>query len=199
MAGKTGPTQFTEPNIITIGTQTWTNKNLQTAFYNNGDAIPEVQDTTQWANLTTGAWCYYNNDPALGAIYGKLYNWYAANDPRGITPQGWHVPTEVEWTTLQTHLGGVSVAGGPLKAIGTVYWLSPNSGATDSSGFTALGAGRRGSAGGFLSIQALVGFWSSNEVDSTNANRWGLGSSVSSFGPFSINKLSGYSIRCIKD
>ena len=90
---------------VTIGTQVWTSKNLDVATYRNGDVIPQVQDQDAWANLTTGAWCYYNNDPAYGDTYGKLYNWYAVTDPRGLAPQGWHIPNDVDWVILATALG----------------------------------------------------------------------------------------------
>ncbi|MEI7472110.1 MAG: fibrobacter succinogenes major paralogous domain-containing protein [Chitinophagaceae bacterium] len=97
---------------IEIGTQKWMSKNLDVAFYRNGDVIPQVTDPTAWAALLTGAWCYYNNDSTQGNKYGKLYNWYAVNDPRSLAPQGWHVPSDAEWTILETTLGGSSVAGG---------------------------------------------------------------------------------------
>ncbi len=116
--------------IVTIGNQTWTKSNLNVSRYRNGDPIPQVQDPSQWANLTTGAWCYYNNDPANGLIYGKLYNWYAVNDPRGIAPIDWHVPSDAEWTILTDFLGGINVAGGKMKAKvllkrAQVYGLAP--------------------------------------------------------------------------
>jgi uncharacterized protein (TIGR02145 family) len=90
---------------VTIGTQVWTTKNLDVATYRNGDVIPQVQDKDAWANLTTGAWCYYENDAKNGVKYGKLYNWYAVNDPRGLAPAGWHIPTDGEWTVLENSLG----------------------------------------------------------------------------------------------
>ncbi|MBK9465523.1 MAG: fibrobacter succinogenes major paralogous domain-containing protein [Chitinophagaceae bacterium] len=93
------------PTIV-IGTQQWMNNNLDVAFYRNGDPIPQVTDPTAWAGLTTGAWCYYNNDSTLGNKYGKLYNWYAVNDPRGLAPQGWHIPSDAEWTALEALWAG---------------------------------------------------------------------------------------------
>ena len=90
---------------VTIGKQTWATKNLDVESYRNGDAIPQVQDNTAWENLTTGAWCYYQNKAANGTKYGKLYNWYAVNDPRGLAPNGYHIPTDVEWTILTDNLG----------------------------------------------------------------------------------------------
>jgi hypothetical protein len=101
------------PTIV-IGTQQWMAKNLDVAFYRNGDPIPQVTDATSWAALTTGAWCYYYNDPIQGTKYGKLYNWYAVNDLRGLAPQGWHIPNEAELFTLETTLGGSLLAGGKM-------------------------------------------------------------------------------------
>ena len=99
---------------VQIGNQTWTKENLDVATYRNGDPIPEVQAASTWSTLTTGAWCYYANNTANGTTYGKLYNWYAVNDPRGLAPNGYHIPTDAEWTTLSTYLGGVPIAGGKM-------------------------------------------------------------------------------------
>src|ERR1035437_8570614 len=128
---------------VTICTQVWMLKNLDVSTYRNGDLIPKVTTTTAWDALTTGAWRWCNNDPAMGVIYGKLYNWYVVNDPRGLAPTGWHVPSDAEWTTLSTCLGGYAVAGGAMKETGTTHWTSPNTGATNSSGFTGLPGGGR--------------------------------------------------------
>jgi uncharacterized protein (TIGR02145 family) len=101
---------------VTIGNQIWTSKNLDLATYRNGDLIPQVQDEEAWANLTTGAWCYYKNDTSNGIKYGKLYNWYAVHDSRGLAPKGFHIPTDAEWTTLINYLGGEIDAGTKLKS-----------------------------------------------------------------------------------
>ena len=108
---------------IQICNQIWMQKNLAVDHYRNGDPIPQVTDPTEWASLTTGAWCYYNNDPANGSIYGKLYNWFAVNDPRGLAPTGWHIPTDdrdiptsSEWQLLSDCLGGNEIAGGKMKS-----------------------------------------------------------------------------------
>jgi len=201
MAGRISPSQFSEPNIVTIGTQTWTNKNLQSTTYRNGDIIPEVQDSTIWNSLTTGAWCYYNNDPANGVIYGKLYNWYAVNDARGLAPQGWHIPTETEWDSLMTTLGGISVAGGPLKATGLTYWAGPNTGATNSSGFTGLPGGFRNTPlGNFTFIDSYLFCWSSTESGATNAWYYGaLSNSAAALKNNFATKNAGAAVRCIKD
>jgi uncharacterized protein (TIGR02145 family) len=185
-----------------IGTQRWMTRNLEVTHYRNGDLIPEVQDQTTWNNLTTGAWCYYNNDPALGAIYGKLYNWYAVNDARGLAPQGWHIPSVFsEVQTLSNFLGGATVAGGKLKATGTTYWNSPNTGATNSSRFNALGSGFRGTDGTFTGINSFTRFWSSSpNADGVNAFAYSIIASSILFGiGISTTRRSGYSVRVIKD
>ena len=120
---------------VTIGTQVWTNKDLDVTSYRDGTPIPQVTDPTAWRNSTGGAWCYSHSG------LSKLYNWYAVNDPRGLAPQGWHIPSDVEWTILTDFLGGVSIAGGKMKEIGTDYWLSPNTGASNTSGFKGLPSG----------------------------------------------------------
>jgi uncharacterized protein (TIGR02145 family) len=119
-------------NFVFIHGQRWKTTNLAVSHYRNGDRIPQVKRTKDWRALTTGAWCWYNNDSATGAVYGKLYNWYAVNDPRGLAPTGWHVPSDAEWDTLITHLGGYyAFAGGRLKDTGTIeagtgLWYAPN-------------------------------------------------------------------------
>ena len=193
---------------VTICNQTWMKKNLDVSTYRNGDVIPQVTDPSAWLNLTTGAWCYYNNDPANSSVYGKLYNWYAVNDPRGLAPSGWHVPSDAEWTTLTNCLGGATIAGGKLKEKGTKRWLSPNTGATNVSGFTALPGGVLVSIDGQFSGKSLVGsFWSSS-VFSYNAafsrrlvyNSGALQGGVTIFNETSGTlNMDGLSVRCVKD
>ena len=115
-SGCTPPSDSIQRNCVilssvVIGTQTWTTKNLDVETYRNGDPIPEEQDASTWANLTTGAWCYFANNTANGTTYGKLYNWYAVNDARGLAPNGYHIPTDAEWTILTDYLGGQLSAG----------------------------------------------------------------------------------------
>jgi uncharacterized protein (TIGR02145 family) len=190
--------------------QTWMAKNLDVSTYRNGDIIPEVSDSAQWSTLTTGAWCWYNNDSATyGAIYGKLYNWYAVNDPRGLAPNGWHVPSNSEWNILVECLDSnadttcmscaqSSIAGGALKQTDTTYWLSPNSGATNSSGLTCLPAGHRYDYGAFKNIGEEADFWSSS-TNVNNALYRFLSYYNSSIGTNSYGKANGFSVRCIKD
>jgi uncharacterized protein (TIGR02145 family) len=199
------------PNV-TIGTQVWTSKNLDVATYRDGTPIPQVTDPTQWSTLTTGAWCYHNNDPANGAIYGKLYNWYAVvgiydaaslNDPtlrKPIAPLGWHIPSDGEWTTLTDYLGGASVAGGKMKETGNSHWISPNLGATNSSGFTGLPGDYRMFDGRFNIIGYQGGWWSSSEY-SNAIGAWNR-SLVYHYGVLNRSpyfKTAGYSVRLIKD
>lgn len=190
---------------------TFTKQNLNVSTYSDGTPIPQVTDPTAWANLTTGAWCYYNNDAANGTTYGKLYNWYAAAgiydaaslvNPalrKKLAPTGWHVPTDAEWTTLTTCLGGESVAGGKMKETGTAHWNSPNTDATNSSGFTGLPGGYRFDNGTFLGIGDYGHWWSSSEYGTTTAwyrtlNFWNGG--VDRSWNYAVY---GFSVRCLRD
>ena len=214
----TSPISFVAPTTtvaaltnVTIGTQIWTSKNLDVSTYRDGTPIPQVTDPTQWENLTTGAWCYYDNNPANGEVYGKLYNWYAVagiydNDPntpnKTLAPTGWHVGSDNEWNTLSAFLGGESVASGKMKVTGTEFWASPNSDATNSSGFSGLPGGYRFNQGPFNFINEFGIWWSSSETSTTDA--WGRslnygGSGNDNAGSGSANKAFGGSVRLIKD
>ena len=196
---------------VTVGTQIWTNKNLDIATYRDGTPIPQVTDPNQWANPTTGAWCYYNNDPANGEVYGKLYNWYAVagiydaaslNDTtlrKQFAPTGYHVPTDAEWTSLTTFLGSESVAGGMMKETSTELWNSPNQDANNSSGFTGLPGGYRVYDGAFGTIGGYGSWWSSSEYDTTVAWARSLGYWYGSAGRNLNVKTYGFSVRLIKD
>ena len=201
-----GGTATTSTQSVTIGTQVWTTINLDVTTYSDGTAIPQVTDPTAWAALTTGAWCYYNNESANGTTYGKLYNWYAVagihdtdfNTPNKVlAPTGWHVPTDAEWTTLTTFLGGETVAGEKMKA--TTLWNSPNTNATNSSGFTGLPGGGRDYGGSFYGIGNGGDWWSSSEIDTANA--WGryLGYTNGSAGRSGGDKTDGFSVRFLRD
>ena len=198
------------PNV-TIGTQIWSNRNLDVTTYRDGTPIPQVTDPTQWANLTTGAWCYYNNDPANGPIYGKLYNWYAVagihdNDPNTpnkiLAPTGWHVPSDNEWTILTTFLGGISLAGGKMKSSGTSLWQSPNTGATNESGFTGLPGGNRGNSGTVFFPSGIYGvWWSTTENNDIYLSIWAYqltNTNNITLRDFFVKRW-GLSVRCIKD
>jgi uncharacterized protein (TIGR02145 family) len=182
---------------VTIDTQVWDRCNLTVDRYRNGDIIPQVTDPTAWAGLTTGAWCYYNNDPSTEAAYGKLYNFYAVVDPRGLAPLNKSIPTDAEYTILTNFLGGEAVAGGKMKA--QCNWVTPNVGATNSSGFTAFGGGFRNGLGGFSNLGANGYWWSSTEVNLTIAWLRNL-----NFGSIPIvrggnEKKLGLSVRCLND
>jgi Fibrobacter succinogenes major domain (Fib_succ_major). len=192
-----GPGGNTGATTVTIGTQVWTAVNLNVETYRNGNLIPQVQDSAQWANLTTGAWCYYNNAPAIGNTYGKLYNWYAVNDSRGLAPAGWHIPSDTEWTTLTNYLGGESVAGGKLKD--TTLWQSPNTGATNSSGFTAFPGGDRLGSGDYGDIGKYGSFWSASGPSVYNAWYRTLSCGSSDVFRTTNDKKDGFSIRCVRD
>jgi uncharacterized protein (TIGR02145 family) len=199
---------FVTQNVIgLIGTQIWSTNNLDVSTYRDGTPIPQVTDPTQWQNLTTGAWCYYNNDPANGAIYGKLYNWYAAagihdNDPNTpnkiLAPVGWHVPSDAEWTTLTNFLGGSTLAGGKMKAVGTSLWQSPNTGATNESGFTGLPGGFLINAGNFGNIGQDAYWWSSTE-NGNSAFLRNINFNFSNVNRYTNVKNYVFSVRCIKD
>jgi len=195
-------------NTITIGTQTWMAENLKTTKYNDGTLIPNVTDNTAWAGLSTGAYCDYDNTPSNSTTYGRLYNWYAvdnnastkdaSNGSKNICPAGWHVPTDTEWTTLTTYLGGLDVAGGKLKETGTTHWNTPNTDATNSSGFTALPGGYR--FGNTFTYIGTTGYWWSLTEDGTGTvwtrYIYFSGSSVYRVGS---SKAGGFSVRCIRD
>ena len=191
------PTYYQSVNICC---NSWMIKNLDVDTYRNGDTIPKVEDAEAWAALTTGAYCYFNNDSTTyAAIYGKLYNWYAVNDSRGLAPEGWHVPTDFEWTTTADCLGGDTVAGGLMKEIGTTHWNTPNTGASNLSGFTGLPGGFRDSDGTFNEIGDYGNWWSSTE--NSTANTWYLYLlySLDNVVKGLIGKGSGLSVRCLKD
>lgn len=186
-------------NAVTIGTQVWMKENLKVTHYRNGDPIPKVVDNITWSNLTTGSYCYPENDINNVYAYGILYNWYAISDIRNLAPSGWHVASDVEWTILVNYLGGESIAGGKLKENGTTHWVDPNIGATNESGFTALPAGYRGENGGFYRYTTYGCWWSSNEYDSSKAwKQWIFNDDVvfvKNYKP----KHYGFSVRCVKD
>ena len=196
---------------VTIGTQIWTNKNLDISTYRDGTPIPQVTDPTQWANLTTGAWCYYNNDSAMGEVYGKLYNWYAVAGiysaeslintslRKQLAPIGWHVPSDIDWLTIMDYLGGENIAGGKMKEIGTTHWNYPNRSATNISGFTGIPGGYRDIDGSYSYVGYYAYLWSLSEVNTSNS--WGrlLDLNYGIAGRPNSNKTFGFSVRLIKD
>ncbi|MBN1998561.1 fibrobacter succinogenes major paralogous domain-containing protein [candidate division KSB1 bacterium] len=197
---------------IKIGDLWWTAENLKVTHYRNGDAISNVTDDSVWISLTTGAYCNYDNEKSYVATYGRLYNWYAVNDERGIAPEGWHVPSEDEWQQLEQTLGiGLPQIGefqwrgwdegGKLKEAGTAHWLYPNEGATNRSGFSALPAGERSSRGYFSLMRSQASFWSATErLDSGPWIRELSGGHSSIYRAY-LNKdaVNGLSVRLVKD
>jgi uncharacterized protein (TIGR02145 family) len=185
-------------NGVQIGTQFWTTKNLNVSKYRNGDEIPQVQDAAEWAVLTTGAWCYYENKEENGITYGKLYNWFAVNDPRGLAPEGFHIPSDEEWNCLTEYLGGENVAGGKMKEKGKVHWVEPNKKANNTSGFTGLPGGECNYNGTFWCLGEIGKWWSSSD-DETEGMSISLNSDNGIALVYYFDKTSGFSVRCLKD
>lgn len=180
---------------IQIGEQTWMAENLRSVKLNDGTDIRFEPDAYRWNALDTPGYCWYNND-SVG--YGALYNWYTV-ETGILCPTGWHVPTDEEWTVLTDYLGGKSVAGGKLKETGTIHWYTPNSGATNESGFTALPTGYRSYSGAFRSIRDYGFWWSSTEWSSSGAWYRDVNYGYSSVDRSNSSKKSGATIRCLKD
>lgn len=186
-------------NAVTIGTQEWMVENLKTTRYNDGTDIPLVTDNTEWSNLTTSGYCWYNNDEATyGDIYGALYNWYTLENP-DLCPTGWHVPTDQEWMTMTTYLGGEKVSGGQIKETGTTHWSSPNTDATNETGFTALPGGNRDNLGDFNYVGFSGYWWTASQVGGIFAWPRFMNYDSGSVDKFPNIKKKGFSIRCVKD
>ena len=194
------PSPINYPSV-SMCCQTWMTKNLDVDCYRNGDPIPHVTDPAVWGTLNTGAYCYFNNDSATyAAVYGKLYNWHAVNDPRGLAPDGWHIPTYFEINSLVECLGDVTVAGGHLKTTGTSNWNSPNTGATNRTGFNAVGGGVRDDETGNFVNQGISGTWWYRTPDGNAVYYYTVQNSSSTF--YVHNTAFprwGFSVRCIKD
>jgi uncharacterized protein (TIGR02145 family) len=194
---------------LTIGSQVWMTKNLDVSNFSNGDIIFQAKTDEEWIKAgeeKKPAWCYYNNDPANETKYGKLYNWYAVNDPRGLAPKGWHIPSEEELVNLSQNLGGNLVSGGKLKS--KSGWKNNGNG-SDQFGFTGSPGGYRYIVNGsFNDIGIRAIYWTSTEME--------IGSPHAHFGllnyknnEFDMNdftnpavvffKGNGLSVRCLKD
>jgi len=192
-------------HTVKIGNQVWLKENLKVTHYANGEPIPNVTDPEAWGNLTTGAFCWYNNDPKIGEVYGGLYNWYTVADPRGLAIKGWHVPTDKEWCDLETFLGGQRESGPKMMETGLALWKNPLVQATNSSGFTAL-------PNGAIAVSPVTGkfvfmnlgedaiFWTS-ELFGPGAEAVGI--SISHYCILEIGLIytqnRGFGIRLIKD
>jgi uncharacterized protein (TIGR02145 family) len=180
---------------IEIGTQTWMAENLRTTKYKDNTNIPMISSSTPWAALSSPGFCWYNHD---SISYGAIYNWYAVNTDN-LCPAGWHIPSDDEWTTLTTFLGGENVAGNKLRETGTTHWASPNSGATNSSGFSALPGGFCRYDGVFNNIRKHGYWWSVTEFSSIEVYYRDLASNYIYVNRSSSSKNSGFSVRCLKD
>jgi len=187
-------------NTVVIGTKVWTTENLKVTHYRNGDDIPNVTVNTAWAALTTGAYCWYENNISNKEPYGALYNWFTIADTRNIAPEGWHVPTHTEWQMLSDYLGGDGVAGGKMKEAGTAHWLEPNTDATNESGFTGLPSGMCYGDGAFYELGSFACIWSSTQFDAATANLKNLYylTGTSNTG-VPDTKKAGFCVRLVKD
>ena len=187
---------------VVLGNQEWLTENLKTTKYNDGTPIPLVEDNGLWGSLTTPAYSWYNNDQISNEeIYGAIYNYYAVADTntRNVCPIGWHVPTHADWQELVNSLGGAGIAGGAMKEVGLTYWDSPNTGATNSSGFSARAGGNRNTSGVFDQFGHGGFWWSSTEFNADRSFYWWVQSNAND--AYTDNNLKdiGFSIRCVKD
>ena len=199
---------------VKIGSQEWMIRNLDVSKFRNGDLVPEAKTRAEWEEANYDkkpAWCYNSNDPANGSIYGKLYNWFAVSDPRGLAPKGWHIPSDSEWTTLTNYLGGKDKAGLSLKSTSGWDEAEPDNSdqsqkmkdgnGNNHSGFAGLPGGAAGGESGGVGESGT--WWSSstnNRANMTDAS-WVIGL-INSDGKVyrsSSNIGSGYSVRCLKD
>jgi len=184
---------------VKIGPQVWAMENLNVDRFRNGDPIPQAKTDEEWERAGKNkqpAWCYYENDPKNGETYGKLYNWYAVNDPRGLAPEGWRIPTDTEWTKLSDYLGGEALACKKMKS--TSGWANNGNG-TNSSGFNGLPGGYRGSNGTFLNRSSFGDWWSASEYLTDYAYGRELYSNFVTLIRSYFDKEKGFSVRCLRD
>ena len=200
---------ITYAQTVTIGTQVWTTKNLDVATFRNGDPIPQVKTNEEWKKAGENkqpAWCYYNNDSTNGTKYGKLYNWYAVNDSRGLASEGYHIPSEAEWLVLCDYLGGQSIAGKKMKSTsGWNKYEGKKDYGTNEFGFAAMPGGGRSANGAFYDIGVDCDWWSSTEGEDSYpyeiivAKFFGLISSYDQIMSYYEHKGKGLSVRCLRD
>ena len=203
-------------STVTLGTQVWMKENLKVIHYRNGDAIPNLTDTTAWSIITTGAYCDFRNIPSNSIINGKLYNWFAVSDSRNIAPLGWHVPTETEWMVLQNYLigngynyDGTTTGNKIAKSMAskTGWHIDYTSGtvgtdtlSNNSSGFSGFPACYRFSNGHFEGdILSGTCWWTNSNFNSLEAYYYGLNYNFEYLFNYSISNNCGFSVRCIKD
>jgi len=188
-----------DQSTVKIGNQEWMTNNLNVSTFKNGDTIPEAKSDEAWIKAGEEgkpAWCYYDNDPENGNKYGRLYNWYAVTDPRGLAPSGWHIPSDAEWTTLTDNLGGEDVAGHKMKS--QAGWDYEGNG-SNASGFSGLPGGFRDYSGTFYFIGSNGDWWSSTEDDTYDAWARLLYYDGGDVGSYSGNEATGFSVRCLRD
>jgi uncharacterized protein (TIGR02145 family) len=190
-------------NEISIGTQIWMTKNLEVSSFRNGDPIPQVKTNEEWKAAGVNkqpAWCYNDNDPSNGTKYGKLYNWYAVNDPRGLAPTGWHIPNNEEWNTLNKYLGGETAeqdAGKKMKS--TSGWIENGNG-SNKSNFNGLpGGARNWNSGAFGGIGGYSIWWSSTEFNADDAWFCSVQFSGDNLFRFGASKMNGFYVRCLRN
>jgi uncharacterized protein (TIGR02145 family) len=183
--------------VVLIGDQWWFGEDLRTEMYRNGDTIPTLPQAKDWRFARSGAQAVYRNDPAMLAAYGRLYNWYAVTDPRGLCPLGWRVPTAADWEAMALALGGDSVAGGTLKD--TAHWAPPNTGATNVSGFNGRAGGARSNLGDHLFEGAYGYYWSTTLEGPDKAVFRFLGTYNADLYRGSSEPQDGFSCRCLSD
>lgn len=197
---------------VQIGDQIWMAENLKTTHYADGSVIQLVESSTDWENLTATekAYCFYENNTEYGNKYGALYTWSAAmngtsssnlnpSNIQGVCPDGWHLPSDSEWTEMTEYLGGSEVAGGKLKESGTENWNYPNTGATEIIGFNALPSGDRNTSGTFYYLGEECLFWTSTANENDDAWHRGLNYNSSEIVRYNPRRKNGYSVRCVKN
>ncbi|MBU6204778.1 MAG: hypothetical protein KJS45_05310 [Bacteroidetes bacterium] len=185
---------------VQIGNQIWMVENLNVDRFRNGSLIPEARTNEEWQKAGDNhlpAWCYYNNDPAHGTKYGKLYNWYAVNDPRGLASEGWHIPSDNEWTVLEDYLGGEEAVGHKMRSTSGWGW-NENDNGSNTSGFSGLPGGNRNFIGTFKNIGHYGYWWSSTEGSTGRARLRCLDIHNGIVSYFKI-KQNGFSVRCLRD
>jgi len=199
---QTGTVTDSEGNIyrtVTIGTQMWMAENLRSTKFIDGSPIPMITDSIIWGNLTSSGFCWYNNDSTTYKNpYGALYNGYTISTGK-LGPSGWHVPTQAEWSTLITYLGGEFYAGGKMKESGTKHWVNPNVDATNESGFTAVPGGNRWDYGSFYLIGTISTWWSTTTFSDSTIWICNVDNYAAQVFHGMVNKKYGFSVRCLKN
>ncbi|WP_292002214.1 fibrobacter succinogenes major paralogous domain-containing protein [Chlorobium sp.] len=185
---------------VTIGGQGWSGRNLDVDHYRNGDPVRHARTEAEWhdaASQEEGAWCWYEGSAGNGKVHARLYNWYAVNDPRGLAPEGWRIPSDSEWQQLVDALGGDAAAGGPLKK--SESWVDHDGTAQDQSGFDALPSGSRNCLGGFFALGRDAFYWSSTPSGEFEAWNREISSRNTGVRRVSVNRSIGFSVRCVKN